>query len=212
MALSIVGSSGIVVGADIAPEMLEAARVRLASQTFRPAAADGQALPFGDDSFDAVICQLGLQFFPDPALGLLEFRRVLRRGSRAAVCVHSTPDRTPMWSVLAETLSRFLPSRRNVLYLSWALADQGRLEKLFADAGFRDIRVDRETRADIMESFDEYWEPIETGTGQQPQSYLALAEADRRSVREIVKSKLARFESGGKLSMSLEMLVGSGRA
>lgn len=117
-----------------------------------------------------------------------------------------------MWSVLAETLSRFLPERRNVLYLSWALADQGRLEKLFADAGFRDIRVDRETRADIMESFDEYWEPIETGTGQQPQSYLALAEADRRSVREIVKSKLARFESGGKLSMSLEMLVGSGRA
>ena len=103
------GSSGIVVGADIAPEMLKAARVRLASQTFRPAAADGQALPFGDDSFDAVICQLGLQSFPDPALGLLEFRRVLRPGSRAAVCVHSTPDRTPMWSVLAETLSRFLP-------------------------------------------------------------------------------------------------------
>jgi hypothetical protein len=73
-----------------------------------------------------------------------------------------------MWSVLAETLSRFLPERRNVLYLSWALADQVRLEKLFADANFRDIRVDRETRADIMESFDEYWEPIETGTGQQP--------------------------------------------
>ena len=212
MALSIVGSSGIVVGADIAPEMLEAARVRLAAQTFRPAAADGQALPFRDDSFDAVTCQLGLQFFPDPALGLLEFRRVLRPGSRAAVCVHSTPDRTPMWSVLAETLSRFLPERRNVLYLSWALADQVRLEKLFADAGFRDIRVDRETRADMMESFDEYWEPIETGTGQQPQSYLALAEADRRRVRETVKAKLARFDSGGRLSMSLEMLIGSGRA
>src|SRR6516162_10275189 len=74
MALSIVGSSGIVVGADIAPEMLEAARVRLASQTFRPAAADGQALPFGDDSFDAVICQLGLQFFPDPALARISHR------------------------------------------------------------------------------------------------------------------------------------------
>jgi ubiquinone/menaquinone biosynthesis C-methylase UbiE len=212
MALSIVGSSGMVVGADIAPEMLEAARIRLASWIFRPAAADGQALPFRDDSFDAVTCQLGLQFFPDPALGLLEFRRVLRPGSRAAVCVHSTPDRTPMWSVLAETLSRFLPERRNVLYLSWALADQVRFEKLFSDAGFRDIRIDRETRADIMESFDEYWEPIETGTGQQPQSYLALAEADRRVVRETVKAKLARFESGGRLSMSLEMLIGSGRA
>ena len=76
MALPIVGSSGMVVGADIAPEMLEAARIRLNAPLFRPVAADGQALPFKDDSFDAVICQLGLQFFPDPALGLLEFRRV----------------------------------------------------------------------------------------------------------------------------------------
>jgi nicotinamidase-related amidase len=32
--------------------------------------ADGQELPFKEGSFDAVICQLGLQFFPDPAVGL----------------------------------------------------------------------------------------------------------------------------------------------
>jgi hypothetical protein len=56
----------------------------------------------------------------------------------------------------------------------------------------------------MSESFDEYWAPIETGTGQQPQSYLALAEADRRSVREKVKTQLAQFETNGKLSMSAE--------
>ena len=212
MALPIVGSSGLVVGSDIAPEMLEAARIRLNAPLFRPVAADGQALPFKNGSFGAVICQLGLQFFPDPRLGLTEFRRVLRPGGWAAVCVHSTPDRTPMWSVLAETLSSFLPERRDILHLSWALADQGRLKKLFADAGFRDVRVERETRADIMESFDEYWEPIETGVGQQPQSYLSLAEEDRRLVRQRVKAQLAQFETDGKLSMSAEMLVGRGRA
>jgi hypothetical protein len=31
------------------------------------AAYDGQALPFANGSFDSVICQLGLMFFPDPA-------------------------------------------------------------------------------------------------------------------------------------------------
>ena len=117
-----------------------------------------------------------------------------------------------MWSALAEALSSSLPERRDFLYLSWALADQDRLERLFADAGFRDVRVERETRADIMESFDEYWEPIETGVGQQPQSYLALAEEDRRLVRQKVKAQLAQFETDGKLSMSAEMLVGRGRA
>src|SRR6185437_3700342 len=66
MALSAVGVSGIVVGTDIAPEMLQAARARLNAPSFLTVAADGQALPFKDASFDAAVCQLGLQFFPDP--------------------------------------------------------------------------------------------------------------------------------------------------
>jgi SAM-dependent methyltransferase len=74
MALPIVGASGFVIGADISPAMLEGARARLNEPLFWPVAADGQALPFSDASFNCVICQLGLQFFPNPALGLAEFR------------------------------------------------------------------------------------------------------------------------------------------
>jgi len=95
-ALSVVGASGFVVGADISPAMLEGARVRLDEPRFWPVATDGQALPFRDASFDRVICQLGLQFFTDPARGLAEFRRVLRSGGSVAVCVISTPDKAPM--------------------------------------------------------------------------------------------------------------------
>ena len=78
MALSLVGTEGVVVGADISPEMLTSARAGLHGSPFLPVAADGQALPFSDTSFDAVVCQLGLQFFPDPARGVGEFRRVSR--------------------------------------------------------------------------------------------------------------------------------------
>src|SRR5262249_1893384 len=77
-ALWMVGVTGVVIGADISCAMVEGARARLNDPSFLPATADGQALPFRDGSFDAVICQLGLQFFPDPAHGLKEFRRVLR--------------------------------------------------------------------------------------------------------------------------------------
>jgi len=68
----------LVVGADIAPAMLRPARSRLTVPAFQPVVADGQMLPFLDGIFDAVICHLGLQFFPDPGQGLAEFRRVLR--------------------------------------------------------------------------------------------------------------------------------------
>lgn len=211
MALPIVGTEGFVVGADISPAMLASARTRLFVPSFLPVAADGQALPFRDASFDAVVCQLGLQFFPDPAQGLGEFRRVLRKGGRLAVCVISTADRAPMWGNLADVLSRFLPESRNVLFLSFALHDPIRLEAMLVGAGFREVRVERTTREDSFESFADYWEPIEAGVGSIPQTYLRLVAADRRAVREEVRLRLSQFELNGKLRMSVEMLIGSGR-
>jgi ubiquinone/menaquinone biosynthesis C-methylase UbiE len=212
MTLPIVGASGLVIGADISPAMLEGARDRLDDPSFWPVAADGQALPFKDASFDCVVCQLGLQFFPDPALGLKEFRRVLRVGGCAAVCVISTADRAPMWGILADAVSRFLPAQRNIIYLSFSLNDPTRLEDLLASAGFRDVRVERESREDVVESFDDYWKPIEAGIGSIPQVYLALSEVDRRSVRDEVRERLSQFESNGRLLMRIEMLIGRGRA
>jgi hypothetical protein len=64
----------------------------------------------------------------------------------------------------------------------------------------------------VIERFDDYWEPIEAGIGSIPQAYLALPEAERRLVREEVRVRLSRFESGGRLLLSAEMLIGSGRA
>jgi SAM-dependent methyltransferase len=212
MAVPVVGTSGFVVGADISHAMLEGARARLNEPLFWPVAADGQALPFKDASFDCVICQLGLQFFSNPALGLAEFRRVLRRGGSVAVCVISTPDKAPMWGILADAVSRFLPALRDTIYLSFSLGDATRFKGLLTGAGFRDVRVERETREDITASFDEYWDPIEAGIGSIPQSYLTLSDKDRRSVREEVKVRLSRFEANGKLLMGIEVLIGRGRA
>jgi SAM-dependent methyltransferase len=44
-------------------------------------------LPFADASFDVVLCQQGLQFFPDKALALREMRRALDQGGRLALSV-----------------------------------------------------------------------------------------------------------------------------
>lgn len=212
MALPIVGASAVVVGADIAPAMVESARVRLNDHSFCPVAADGQALPFRDGTFDAVICQLGLQFFHNPSRGLAEFHRVLRSGRCAAACVISTPDRAPMWGVFADVLSRVVPQQRDFLHLSFSLADANRLETMFAAAGFRDVRVERIRRQDAIKSFPEYWDPIEAGMGSLPQVYVGLPEVDRNLVRDEVRARLSQFEFGGRLVMGVEMLIGVGRA
>jgi ubiquinone/menaquinone biosynthesis C-methylase UbiE len=212
MALPIVEPSGCVIDLDISEPMLLAARSRIASSSFRPVAANGQALPFANATFDAVVCQLSLQFFPDPATGLEEFRRVLRAGRCATVCTICEPDRAPMWGILADTLSRYLPTQREMLHLSFSLPIAERLEGMLRMAGFRDVAVARETRQGTIESFDDYWADVEAGIGMMPQAYLALSDTERRSVREELHMQLSKFEYGGGLVMSVDMLIGSGRA
>ena len=44
--------------------------------------ADALNLPFADNSFDAVVCQFGVMFFPDKVAGYAEARRTLRPGGK----------------------------------------------------------------------------------------------------------------------------------
>ena len=210
-AIKAVGASGLVIGVDIASAMLMCARERLTDPSFWPVAGDGQALPFKDASFDAVVCQLGLQFFPDPTRGLAEFRRVLAPAPASGYALSRRQIRLRCGEFLLRNWGGG-SRQRAVLNLSFSLADQNRLLALFAAAGFRDIVIERVERHDTVESFDAYWEPIEGGVGSIPQMYLTLSEADRRGVREEVKARLSCFEVDGKLVLSVEMLIGRGRA
>ena len=87
-----------------------------------------------------------------------------------------------------------------------------RLEGLLTSGGFQKVRVERQTREGSFDSFHEYLEPIQAGIGSIPQIYLILPDAAQRAVRQEVRTRLAEFESGGRLPMSVEMLIGTGRA
>src|SRR5690606_2241998 len=68
-----VGPSGEVVATDLVPEMLKGARRRAAEEglaNIRFEQADMEALPFADESFDAVTCRIGLMYAPDPLRAL----------------------------------------------------------------------------------------------------------------------------------------------
>ena len=93
------GPTGAVTGLDLSPEMLAVA-ARL-SPALRWQQGSAEALPFADHSFDAVVSQFGLMFFPDPVAGLREMMRVLALGGRLAVAVWGSLADTPAYA--AET-------------------------------------------------------------------------------------------------------------
>lgn len=87
----LVGAGGDVAALDLAPENVAAIAARVAAQ---PLACNVQArvgelsaLPYADDSFDALWCANTLQYFTDDQLPgvLAEFRRVLRPGGLVAI-------------------------------------------------------------------------------------------------------------------------------
>ena len=99
-------------------------------------------LPFPSGRFDAVLCQLGLQFFPDQPRALREMRRVVRERGRVAVSVYSPIERTPGANAFVSALDEVLgPEASRIKRGEHSFANPSQLEKLLDDAGFGTVDV-----------------------------------------------------------------------
>lgn len=140
-----VGAVGRVVGVDLNASMIEAARAasgRDAATTIEWRTGDAAALPFESGIFDVVLCQQGMQFFPDRLLALREMRRVLRLEGRLAFTVWSAIGDTPYQATLADALARHVsPEAGSMARAPCALHDARELHGLVASAGFRNVSV-----------------------------------------------------------------------
>ena len=77
-------------GLDLSPAMLDIARTRAAElgREVELHEGDAQALPFADESFDTVVCTLGLCGVPDERVAIAEMHRVLRPGGKLLLLDH----------------------------------------------------------------------------------------------------------------------------
>lgn len=94
---SLARNGASVVAADFSQGMIEVGRQRQAANPFVSfVQADATALPFDDDTFDAVTISFGLRNIVDPQAALAEFYRVTKPGGRVVVCEFSRPPLAPV--------------------------------------------------------------------------------------------------------------------
>lgn len=100
------GHLGKLVGIDLNTAMLGIARSK--SATIEWIEGSALDLPFDRGKFDVVLCQLGLQFFPDRPLALKEMARVLKPDGRVGLSVYSSIERTPAAHAFVQALDACL--------------------------------------------------------------------------------------------------------
>ncbi|MFT4149566.1 MAG: methyltransferase domain-containing protein [Paracoccaceae bacterium] len=95
---------------DLNQPMLDRARRRQpADDRIEWRQADAMALPFGDDSFDALCCQFGVMFLPDKPAGYREAARVLRKGGRFVFNVWDRIEENAFAQSVTATAARLFP-------------------------------------------------------------------------------------------------------
>jgi SAM-dependent methyltransferase len=128
---------------DLNPPMLDVARGKFRSGEqvgFQP--ADATALPFADQSFDAVVCQFGLMFFPDKAKSFAEAYRVLASGGRYLLSVWDAHRYNPFGRITHEVAARFFPSDPPQFYsVPFSCHQIDPIKDLLVAAGFDDIGI-----------------------------------------------------------------------
>lgn len=89
-----------IIGIDIAAQMLDVGRQKLKEQgldeLITMQVGDSEALPFADNSFDAITCAYGVRNFEHLEAGLKEMCRVLRPGGKLAILEFSHPKKFPV--------------------------------------------------------------------------------------------------------------------
>jgi SAM-dependent methyltransferase len=211
-----VGPSGRVVATDFASKLLafaEAeARAHALAEIVDTFVMDAEHLQFADASFDAVLCRLGLMYFPNRARALAEMLRVLRPHGRLAVVVFSTPERNPFvsipMSIICGRVQPAMPAYGRVGPFS--VGAPGALERALVDAGFADVEI-REVAAPLRLASAADCLRFQRESFGALQALLAgVAATEQEAIWAEVGQALRQFEGPAGFEGPCEVLIGAG--
>jgi ubiquinone/menaquinone biosynthesis C-methylase UbiE len=112
--------------------------------------ADALDLPYDDESFDAVVCQFGIMFFPDKSKGMSEMSRTTRPGGILALNVWDSFTDNPVVGVIDTVIKGFFASDPpRFLEIPFGQIDKARGQSLFEEAGFSNMDI-----ATVMENVE----------------------------------------------------------
>jgi len=188
-----VGAIGKVVGLDLNPAMLAVAgSVTPEGASIEWRQANAEDMPLADAAFDLVLCQQGLQFFPNKPVALREIHRVLTPGGRLALSVWRDIQHIPGYTAFADALERYVsPESAAFFYMTASLDSSEELQSLMEGEGFQEVTVRSASRKLHFSSPEAFvWEVVQS----TPLAWMtAVAQSDDSTRESVVNEVAARL-------------------
>jgi len=143
-----------ITASDLNQPMLDHAVARSGTGRVTWRQADAQHLPFADQTFDAVVCQFGVMFFPDKPRAYVEAHRVLKSGGRFHFSVWSAIARSPVADLVTNAVAALFPADppQFLARTPHGYHDTAAIEAALREAGFTAISHERRTESSRAES------------------------------------------------------------
>ncbi|MFN2511476.1 MAG: class I SAM-dependent methyltransferase [Pyrinomonadaceae bacterium] len=213
-----VGPTGSVTCTDVTADMVSAAqseaeRRGLTNIAFRQCAAD--SLPFENNSFDAVVCRLGVMFFPDPLASLREMLRVTKREGVLSLAVWSKSELNPFAYLITNVVAQYFETDATpnpTAPGAFRFAEPGSLAGILTDAGGVDVK-ERELKFVITApiSPEQFWELRSETSGTLREKLAKLSPAQSNSLAQEAQDAVRHFFANNQMSIPAQMILVTGR-
>ena len=215
LAARCVGPTGHVLATDLSASMLN-----LAAEAVRNAGLknvdmcvmDAENIDLDADSFDVVICRMGLMLFPDPVKALIGMRRVVKPTGKVVALVWSSEEKNPCRGVPFAICRRFGSDFSTVpgLNLMFTLGDRGILEDTFRAGGFHEVAVHAVTTRWRFSSVADAIRATKDCLPGLQRIMAQLSEAERERAWSEIEQQLRQFEGPNGSEAPGEVLIGIG--
>jgi SAM-dependent methyltransferase len=198
------------VGIDFSAAQVRMARAMYPQVCFEQ--ADAQALPFEDESFDAVVNAFGICHFPEPELALREAFRVLKRGGRLAFTVWDIPERAVGFGAVYAAIRAHgsldvgLPAGPN--FFLFSAADY--TLKALLGAGFVSPSFRQVPQTWTMSDPDQLFAMVSEGTARAAATLRAQTPQAKQAIRAALRETVATYKVGDHYEVPMPAVLAVG--
>ena len=171
---------------------------------------DSENLGFRNASFNKILCQFGLMFFPNTFHVLKQLNDLLIKGGKLVISVHGTSEGVPYFSCIMNSILKYIPDIRPKGTPSvHTFGNPDDLYNTLENASFHDIAIKKYTFLYEAGTFDEYWSDYMTSTANSIRSIIESKGAHILStIKEESKVSANRFtDNTGMLSFPWDVLI-----